>query len=362
MLATITFGGVFGGIEKNVAVIANSLFKSGRRVTVLSFDLPEASSNFNLETGIDWLRVGRSPPHGSITLFDRIQMTSEIRRAIRRHKIKYIICFHHGILFRILSAILFMNLKVYVSERQSPQMYDHISRSKFNINSLLLLFVNKIVIQFDEYRRFYPSILHNKIQTIPNYVEIPNNYVVKTGESSTDRKWLLFIGRLSYQKNVDTLLKAFSTTKYLECNWGLRIVGAGELRPKIIDIIESLDLTSHVEMIEPCQQVSRFYIDSTAFCLPSRWEGFPNVLAEAMAHGLPVVGFARCSGVNSLVIHEHNGLLAEGEFDIMSLSNVLNRIFNSDSLRTALGFNARESMQVYSQSDILSAWSKLIER
>ena len=61
--------------------------------------------------------------------------------------------------------------------------------------------------------------------------------------------------------------------------------------------------------------VAAEYAAADLFCLPSRWEGFPNTVAEALAHGLPAVAYEGCAGTGDLVEPGENGLLAAGNGD-----------------------------------------------
>ena len=107
---------------------------------------------------------------------------------------------------------------------------------------------------------------------------------------------ILFVGRLTFQKNVSVLIKAF---EYLPSNFKLSIVGDG---PELEELKElALHHPQRVKLFKPSNDLSIFYDSANIFCLPSRWEGFPNVIAEALSRGIPCVGFEECSGVPQLI-------------------------------------------------------------
>lgn len=93
--------------------------------------------------------------------------------------------------------------------------------------------------------------------------------------------------------------------------------------------------------------------------MPSRWEGFPNALAEALAHGLPAVGFSECAGVNSLIQSGKNGLLASGNNDPMTLAKALQQLMASPDNRRDMGQEAIETVALYKPDAVFDQWERL---
>jgi glycosyltransferase involved in cell wall biosynthesis len=82
-----------------------------------------------------------------------------------------------------------------------------------------------------------------------------------------------------------------------------------------------------------------------AFVISSRYEAFGLVTAEAMSHGLPVVGFADCPGTNELIEAERTGLLVDpGTNRAESLARALSRLLEDPVLRCRLGTSARQAI------------------
>jgi glycosyltransferase involved in cell wall biosynthesis len=98
---------------------------------------------------------------------------------------------------------------------------------------------------------------------------------------------------------------------------------------------------------------------SGIFVLSSRTEGFPNVLGEAMACGLPVVSFDCPSGPSEMIQDGVNGLLVPPE-NIQELSSALERLMSSAELRKKLGEQARKITEPYSLDKIVQSWEELI--
>lgn len=92
---------------------------------------------------------------------------------------------------------------------------------------------------------------------------------------------------------------------------------------------------------------------------PSKNEGFGLALAEALASGIPAIGYATAEGVKDLISHEFNGLLVNTEED---LPLALNRLIQDTSFRVKLGRQAVESMSIYSSNSIYGQWEELYTR
>jgi glycosyltransferase involved in cell wall biosynthesis len=95
------------------------------------------------------------------------------------------------------------------------------------------------------------------------------------------------------------------------------------------------------------------------FVLPSRWEGFPNSLLEAMACGLPAVGFACDSGPTEIVRHEVDGLLVAPE-DVSALAAAIDRLLHDPAQRHQMGLMAREVVQRFNEQEFFARWDEAL--
>ena len=108
-------------------------------------------------------------------------------------------------------------------------------------------------------------------------------------------------------------------------------------------------------------EVASWYCRSHLFCLPSLWEGFPNALAESMAHGLPAVAFGGCAGMADLIEDGRTGWLAAGNDNVESLTATLRAAMSDSAARAARGQVAREAMRAYAPNEIFAAWERLLQ-
>ncbi|AGF78533.1 glycosyltransferase [Desulfocapsa sulfexigens DSM 10523] len=119
---------------------------------------------------------------------------------------------------------------------------------------------------------------------------------------------ILYAGRLVYQKDPLTLLKAFVRIKEARPEVRLLVVGNGDLRCELLQFIKHHSLEEHVSLIGGTVDIKKYMQKARIFLLSSLYEGSPNILIEAMACGLPVVA-TRTSGIPELIEHGRNGYL-----------------------------------------------------
>jgi len=97
--------------------------------------------------------------------------------------------------------------------------------------------------------------------------------------------------------------------------------------------------------------------EADIFLFPSKFEGFPLSLIEAMSVGLPSIGFETCSGTNELIEHGKNGFLAK---DITDMQNLVEKLMKDSELRNRLGKQANKDMQKYDPKLIAGKWEELV--
>lgn len=362
-LATISLDDMPGGLERNFVSLANAMARRGHTVSLITFDQQDARSFYPINNDVRWHKVGVSRPHGPIGFADRLRLIWAIRAALKDARASVVVCFHHGILVRFVLATFFTGIRLIVSERNSLTLYNHLRKSKWNLNFLFLFFPDYITVQFPRYVREYPRILRPRISAIPNPVSTPA-LCTKPGTGLAhhgETLQLLAVGRLCAQKSYDILIEVFAALAPRHPAWELVIVGNGEAQGRIAADIALHRLEARVRLMPPATaDLTDIYRRASLFCMPSQWEGFPNALAEAMAHGLPAVGYRDCAGVRDLILHGENGLLADGNGNVQSLFEALDRLMADPMRRRRMGEAAVKSVQQFHPDLIFSRWEQLL--
>ena len=203
----------------------------------------------------------------------------------------------------------------------------------------LLLAARVIVTTKDLEERVKRQTPEKEVWLIPNGVLL--DFFTKTRRRKPGKgsnRNILFVGRLTKQKNLFSLLKAVQNMERVE----LTIVGEGPLRGQLIDYSKELGLNVRFEGYVPHDQLGRYYHAADVFVIPSLIEGHPKVLLEAMACGLPVVG-TNVEGTRDIITDGQNGILCDT--DPESIENAVRRLLKDPRLAGRLGENARKLIE-----------------
>ena len=144
------------------------------------------------------------------------------------------------------------------------------------------------------------------------------------------KKNIIFVGRLSYVKGVDILIKAFKEVEKRNDNIGLTIVGDGEDREKLINLSKKLNVSDKVKFVGRQSNVIQWLDNANIFVYPSIWEeGFGISVVEAMARGcIPIV--SNRGGLAEIVKNGKNGI-AFNKNDSKELASAIEKILNMDN-------------------------------
>jgi glycosyltransferase involved in cell wall biosynthesis len=159
---------------------------------------------------------------------------------------------------------------------------------------------------------------------------------------------IVCVARMEYPKGIDVLLHAWSRMMKEPDEWRanlkprLLIAGTGSLEDKIQRIATELGLQESVKFLGLHRNPVQLLQQAWGFVLPSRWEGMPNALLEAMSCGLPCVA-TRVSGCEDVVEDGVSGLLVETE-QPAEMARALRRIIEDPELAQRLGQEARQTV------------------
>jgi glycosyltransferase involved in cell wall biosynthesis len=189
---------------------------------------------------------------------------------------------------------------------------------------------------------------NTRVSRIPNGIVLPTLKPIPCSNNQVLR--IIFVGRLVEQKGIDNLLRSAQFLKDRGRRFELRIIGDGPLQSTLKEYARAHGLNSYVKFVGKLNQyeVANQLVDADLFVLPSRYEGFPGALLEAIAHGLPAV-VTRVSGSEE-IIDKTIGWLVPVD-DANGLATAIEEALNlgRDSLRR-MGNKARD--KAASQYDI----------
>lgn len=191
-------------------------------------------------------------------------------------------------------------------------------------------------------------------------IEVIHNFIDKKTEEPArlDNKELIAVGRLTYQKGFDRLIKAWEIVNQNFPDWKLNIYGEGNLKRDLSELISSLGLEGKVTIHPPIKEIHQKYLNSSGLVMSSRYEGLPMVMLEAMEAGLPVITYDYKCGPKDIIKDGVNGFIVE-EGNIKALANAICKVISSPDLRKEMGGNAFEMAKKYFKETIVTQWEEL---
>lgn len=238
--------------------------------------------------------------------------------------------------------------------------HNHHNDNKRYINSLVRSCKNMdyFVPVSKELTEFYTEYLGKKVFYIPNCLDkLPNKL------SKLDSTNLVAVGRLSWEKGFDDLLKLFKKISLKKPEWKLNIIGDGMERNKLLELSKELKLGDKVVFhgYQDKAYINDILLDSSIYLMTSHTESFGLVLIEAMGYGIPCVAYSSAQGANEIIDDGVNGYLVENRDEDAMIDKVISLI-EDEKLRRKLGKEARSKSKEYSGEVVLKKWAKLINK
>ena len=230
--------------------------------------------------------------------------------------------------------------------------------------------------------------LRDKVRTIYNILdidqihrlcEVPPDSAIEAFMEG--RRCIISSGRLVDQKGLNNLLKAFSILAEEDSDIRLILIGEGELREKIEQLVYDLHLHNKVLLPGFQDNPFRYIARADVFALSSFYEGFPNSLVEAMACGTPVVACDCPSGPAEILCVDSSKGLAVGQGGVIvppfekaastwdatdireehhAFADALKVVISDKSVRWRLTASAAERVQDFSAEKIRNAWNEIL--
>ena len=196
---------------------------------------------------------------------------------------------------------------------------------------------------------------------MPGIRVIPNaaNFIAEK-YSDCSAKRVIAVGRLDYQKSFDRLIQVWEKVHQEMPDWRLDIFGQGEWQEMLQGMIDERGLQDSVRLMGPTKNIGNEYSESSMIVMSSHYEGFPMVMIEAMACGLPAVSFDFKCGPKDIIIEGENGLVVP-DGDIDGLAEAMVGLMKDDELRKRMGEEAKKVVETFSESKVMDKWVRLYE-
>lgn len=345
------------GASKAIVDIMNALVESGWEVVlIVTKRTTKPFYKLNEKVKVEKFEIKTNPFVRHLPYLHEYFQILKLRKKFKESKIRLLVAFNYGP--AAIRAAVNTNTNVIVSERSN---FDNPleNEGKFSMR-----------------KRWYPlasAITSNSRTTVSDVKELiksdnvyftPNPYLLPYKESqlsfSQKPKIILVVGRFTYRKAYDVLFNALGKIKDQLGDWKVNIVGDGPLESDIKQLAKELGIESKLNYLGTTNNVDIHFENAGMFILPSRFEGVPNAMLDAMKFGLPMI-ISAVPGSLEYVVDEKNGLVFPIG-DAESLSAQIVRLINDDDLREKLGKAAFKSACETAQSNNVKPWEDVFKK
>lgn len=354
-----------GGAERVICSLANDFARRGWPITLATLEKAGTPPFYALDPEVALVQLNAL---GTRNTLDRLRSIParvvSIRALLKRIRPDVVVSFMDTMNIAAIAASQGLSIPVIVSERVDPIRNRHrLGRLKSALRTLSYHLADTVVVQTESIRAGFRPSLQRQMVVIPNAIT-PAPCKAMPGSPGPDGRFrLLGVGRLDSQKGFDRALAAFAELAHRFPAWDLWIWGEGTERAQLEAMIQSFRLSDRVRLPGVTQDIATELCRSHALVVSSRYEGFPNVLGEAMAAGLPAVGFAGVSGVEELIEDGHTGLVIpeEGE-GTAGLVEALAVLMADADERARMGCEAIERSRLWPPERIWRLWAEAVDR
>lgn len=349
-----------GGAERVLTVLANAWANRGARVTIVTLDDGVPFYPLDARVSLHPLSVAGVSNNLISAVRNNLRRVRRLRRAIVESRPDAIVSFVDVTNVLTLLATRGLGIPVAVSERSDPAVYPIGTAFGF-LRRLLYPRAGAIIVQSEEARLFFSPAIRERAEVIPNPVLRVETVCQAAREPGTSWKTVISLGRLSREKGFDLLIDAFSLVASEFPGWALEIWGEGPERSNLERRIAEKGLVERIRLAGQTRSPHEKLSQADLFVLSSRVEGFPNVLGEAMALGLPVLAADCPSGPRQIIRDGVDGLLVEPG-DPAALAAGMRRLIEDPELRRRLAARAPEVADRFALGRVLELWEAALKR
>ncbi len=352
----------YGGAPKSMTELANHWARQGRDVHVTTWaDEPGGVYPLDGRVHEHCLRLAGRSSSRIDALQRNLRAILRVRGLVRATSSDVLIAFGHRAAVVAVLAALLTRTHVVGAIRTDPGMHP---RERFwrLASGLSYVSADRVVVQTHAAQVQLPAPARRLSKVVPNALWDVNESLETRPlyVSSHGRRRVVALGRLSPEKGVDMLLDAFAAVSRKHDDWDLVVYGDGPIRSAIERQRDRLGLGERVQLPGATDQPLRALAGADMFVLPSRREGFPNALVEAMSLDLPVISFDCPSGPAEIIRHEHDGLLVAAA-DVSGLTAAMSRLMGDPVRRQELGRAAGEVRDRFSPVRIGALWDEILD-
>lgn len=356
-----------GGAERVMANLVSQLAARGHHVTLITLD-DGATDRHTVGRGVARVHVdsGRGATWRIARMLAAGKRLVGLRRAIRQTAPEVVLSFCDATNVSTLLATCGLTLPVVVSERSDPAA-QKLAPVKAWLRRRLYLRAAAVVVLTQAaaetvapWSRRPPVIIPSAVDPPP--AEASDVAVERDAETRREgRKTIIGVGRLEPEKGFDLLLEAFARLAADFPDWDLEIHGDGSQLESLRELCHRRGLNERVRWPGWTRPIWPALRAADLFVLPSRYEGFPSALLEAMAVGLPCVATDCPSGPRAIIRHSLDGILVAPD-NPAALATAMGRCMGDENERRRLGEQARTVVNRFGWEALVDSYIDVLER
>jgi GalNAc-alpha-(1->4)-GalNAc-alpha-(1->3)-diNAcBac-PP-undecaprenol alpha-1,4-N-acetyl-D-galactosaminyltransferase len=344
-----------GGAERVLADMANYWNSEGWCIIFATWAGRTSEDFYALDSGVQrvWLDVDTVNTSVLAKPWAYVRRVRKLRRLLANVRPNAVLSFIDTSNVMTLLACIGLRLRVVVSERINGAAVPGIPWIWRMLRIATYRFANEVVAQTPDAAGWISRLCGVTAVAIPNPLRtLP--------ESDGPREPLILaVGRLTHQKGFDILIRAFSHLQPEFPNWRLVIIGAGAEHSALLRLSAQLRLGDRVEFRPPVKDIDSWMARAGFVVQPSRFEGFPNVILEAMGMGAAVISADCRSGPAQIIKDGVNGRLVPVD-DAAALARVMAELLSRPEERARLGSEARKVRQAFRQDLVMKQWESCV--
>ena len=346
----------FGGAERVMALLMNQFCQDGDTVILAIMNNREAYPiAYHLDENVKMLFIS---PFRRNSLKHIVAPLRELRNKIRCYEPDVVVSFFPDTATLTYLAGFGMGFPMVYSERNDPKnnvkgfvarVFEYVATRS----------AKHVVFQSGNVQSMFPARIRRKSSVILNPLNLVN---IPNRDSKDVENVIVSVGRLSPQKNHQSLIDAFSLFEKKHSGYKLVIYGEGELRGELENLVVMKGLENKVLMPGTDGKVLDKISHARIFAFSSRFEGLPNALIEAMAIGVPCVTTNFAPGcVTELINHQNNGLIVPCD-DPQSMSHALAYLADNEQKAEEMGDKAKTIREKVDLAKVSRQWKEVFEQ
>lgn len=346
-----------GGAERVLSLLANGLAERGHNITIYSFSRPGTRPYYALDEAISVVPLGLSGTSSSLVgaLANNAGRIRVLRRELRELSPDAVLPLMDATNIITILACAGLGIPVLAAEHIDPARHD-IGRIWNTLRNITYPFARRVLLLTSGIDAYFPEAVRKRCRVMPNPVVVdcggPTDFPLTAPA-------IIGLGRLADQKGFDILIKAFALIADNHPDAKVWILGEGDKRAELEKLTNDLGLADRVHLPGAVDAPGAYLAQADIFAMPSRYEGFPIALCEALACGVATVATEFSAGARDILDHENNALVIERE-DVDGLAKALDTLLTDKALRDRLAEKGLGILNRYGLDPVLDKWEALL--